>query len=223
MLTVACVLRSGGIYTPEWANRLQRGVARHLPIPHEFVCLTDTTNGLSPEIRPIPLEHDWPGWLSKQELFRPGQFDGLVIYIDLDSVVVGDLSSLASYEGPRAILWDFYDETRHARGLRHGKRMIGSGVMLWMGDEMRAVWDAFIADPKANMAAHPLRSDHFTDKHMGRAHWIQDLWPGQVVSFKVHARLAVPPNARIVCLHGRPRLNTLAPQHPLRREWEKAA
>ena len=31
MLTVACVLKSGGIYDASWVARLKAGVAKHLP------------------------------------------------------------------------------------------------------------------------------------------------------------------------------------------------
>nr|WP_145924153.1 hypothetical protein [Halomonas elongata] len=39
-----------------------------------------------------PLAHGWPGWWSKLELFRP--HGGDLLYLDLDTVVRGDLQPL---------------------------------------------------------------------------------------------------------------------------------
>jgi hypothetical protein len=58
---------------------------------------------------------------------------------------------------------------------------------------------------------------------MGRGHFIQDLYPGLVVSSKAHCRTGLPENARVVCMHGRPRMTELEPTHWLRRQWEAAA
>ena len=117
MLTVACVLKSGGTYTPEWVGRLRAGVKRHLPREHMFVCLSDVD---VPSMR-IPLEHDWPGWWSKMELFR---LPGPILYFDLDTAIVGSLSDIADYiaeaKAPFTMLRDFYAPSHR-----------GSGVMAW--------------------------------------------------------------------------------------------
>jgi alpha-N-acetylglucosamine transferase len=70
-------------------------VSRNLPVPHRFVCLSN----VNVPCERIPLTHNWPGWWSKLELFRPGIFKGRVLYIDLDSIIIGDLSPLVDYPG----------------------------------------------------------------------------------------------------------------------------
>ena len=47
---IACVLKSGGDFLPA----------------EEFICLTD----LDLDCQTLALDHDWPGWWSKIELFR---------------------------------------------------------------------------------------------------------------------------------------------------------
>lgn len=93
-LAVACV-KYGTKYGPDYVNRLHRMVRRHLPGDWPFVCFTERPEGLDPAIRPIgfggaPL----PGWWAKIALFDPAAPIGAdaVLYLDLDSVVVGDLS-----------------------------------------------------------------------------------------------------------------------------------
>lgn len=188
MITVACVLRSGGVYTPDWVYALRRGVARHLD-RFDFVCLSDT-----PLAVPwVALKHDWPGWFAKLELFRPGLFTGPVLYFDLDTLIVGDLTDLASYAGRFAMLSDFYRP-----------QMAASGVMAWTpGPHTEAIYHAFCKEPRIPGG----RSDYWYAKHAPRPERLQALYPGQIVSFKAHARNRVPEGARLVCGHGRPRFS----------------
>ena len=95
MLTVASVFKSGGDYFPKYVRVLRDAVRRHLAIEHRFVCLSD----VEVACERIPLIHGWPSFYSKIELFRPGLFDGPVIYLDLDTVICGDLGDLARLAG----------------------------------------------------------------------------------------------------------------------------
>lgn len=95
MLTVACVLRSGGIYTPDHVRILEAMVSRHLDGIERFVCLTDQPLNL-PHVETIPLHHNWPGAWSRLELFRPIFREGdRILYFDLAVVISGSLSSMA--------------------------------------------------------------------------------------------------------------------------------
>src|ERR1700712_3424831 len=94
MVTVACVLRVGGnTYSPAWVQRLQRNVARHMNVPHRFVCLTNLAAVEGVETR--KLTDNRPGWWSKIELFKPGQFTGPVLYMDLDVMICDNIARLA--------------------------------------------------------------------------------------------------------------------------------
>lgn len=48
--TIVCLKWGNTLYSPEWVNRLYRGVKRHLTPPFNFVCFTDETAGLDPGI-----------------------------------------------------------------------------------------------------------------------------------------------------------------------------
>jgi len=209
---VACVLRSGGRFTPEWVEALAEGVSRYHP-GIEFVCLSDV---------PVPcprieLNNEFLGWWSKMELFPSGLFSGhRVLYLDLDTVVVGGLDDLLAWDGHVAVLSDLYDPANMA-----------SGVLMWDGDAMAHVWDAFSSDPKGIMKRHPRRMDHFLRTFLHCADRIQDLFPGQVVSYKAdlrgrrlpYRRVEIPEEARLVCFHGKPTPADLPEDDPVRREW----
>ncbi len=204
-LTVCCVLRSGGDYGPEWVHALKRGLNRHMDAPyrspmHELEpgtwtlrCLSDVDLGR----HSIPLLHDWPGWWAKVEVFRPDLFDGLVLYLDLDTLVVDDLSPLAEYAGSLAVLSDFYQP-----------RIMASGAMLFRpGHHTEAIYRRFLANPGGVMARHRSRSDYWYAHHMGEADRLQDLYPGRIVSFKRDARRGPPDGSWLVCGHGQPRFS----------------
>lgn len=90
-LIVACV-RTGDKYGPEYVERLRRGVERHLNTSHRFVCITDKT--FRSDIELVDSE-GLPGWWAKMLLFRADwRSECDVIYLDLDTVVVGNLLPL---------------------------------------------------------------------------------------------------------------------------------
>lgn len=192
---VVTVLRSGGVYTPEYVRRLQAGLQAHLPnVP--FRCLSD-----DPSVPGYcPLQSDWPGWWAKMELFRP-DLAGDILYLDLDTVITGSLADMAAV-GRLTLLRDFYHY--FARGRANG---YGSGLM-YLPHACRAeVWNRWIADPDRWMAECGQFGDQrfLEEVWMGQAACWQDLLPGQVVSFKAHCQGERPASARLVCYHGQPR------------------
>lgn len=214
MLTVACVLKSGGIYDASWVVRLQAGVSRHLPIEHRFVCLSD----VDVPCERIALEHDWPGWWSKIELFK---LKAPVLFFDLDTAIVGDLSDIArevvAIPGFH-LLRDFY---------RHDGW--GSGVMGWSGptaaNDVLRWYRAFESDPEFWMKTCGGAGDqNFIERMQHRVTrcWHPDVARG-IVSYKIHCRNGIPDAARVVCLHGKPKFEDMPANDPVRRAWEMAA
>lgn len=177
-MIVACVLRSGGCYTPEYVRRLKAGVDAHLS-GHDFVCLSD----VEVPCERIPLVTDWPGWFAKIELFR---LRGPTLYLDLDTVITGDLTDIADHEHRFTMLSDFYYPQRPA-----------SGVMAWNGDYSHLFLEF---DPKTKYPGH---GDQGYIGSRVEADRFQDLFPGQIVSRKVKATRNA--DERIVCFHGIPR------------------
>jgi hypothetical protein len=196
MITVACVLRSGGPYDAEYVERLQAGVAEHLTAPHHFLCLSDV---------PVPcnrleLRYAWPGWWAKVELFR---LLGPVLYFDLDTVIRGNIDALAR-RVPQGLSM--------LRDLGAPYRL-ASGVMTW-GDEQRHIVTRFAADPEHYIAEAHTRTLWGDGGHFGRyarlaPGTIQDRHPGLVVSRKYASRQAIDA-ASVVCFHGTPRPRDVA-------------
>lgn len=207
--TIACVLRSGGEYGPEWVWALRRGLNRHLDVPYRFVCLSDVV-GIG-QWR-VPLKHDWRGWWSKMELFDPANgLTGTVLYLDLDTIVTGDLSDMLAYDGDLAMLSDFYRP-----------HLAQSGVMAYQagsGTYAAELFEAFAGGPPQRWMRKFRGDGEWLNAHADSPDRLQDLYPGQVVSLKVHARLGPPDNARLVCAHGVPKMHDPAAGWA-HREWQ---
>lgn len=220
MLTILSVLRSGGVYDAEWVRKLRDGVARHLPIPHRFVCLSD----VEVPCDRIPLVHGWPGWWSKIELFRPGIVTGPAIYFDLDTVIVGDLTPLLSLGHDFSMLRGF--------GRKH---YVGSGVMIFRKPRPD-VYERFMKSPEQfiteyadnphnrHNAFNAARGDQaFIFEVVGDAN-IQrftDYVPGMVRLYpRNFDRLSeVPSGCAVVCFKGKTKPPDAAQFKWLRENW----
>jgi hypothetical protein len=196
--TVACVLRSGGIYTPEWVRKLHKGLQKHTMLPFRFRCLTDWPDETAlPEPWVVPLAHHWPKWWSKMELFRPGVFEGPVLYLDLDTLVVGDWTDLGAHRTSFAMISDFYQHDLYE-----------SGVMAWEPSPSTAqLYEGFEREAGNNMATYRMDGRYIRENIRERPERLNRTFEGQVVSLKVHARVRPPHGARLVCAHGKPKFH----------------
>lgn len=197
-MIVVSVLRSGGPYDPRYPRRLARGVEKYLP-GARFVCLSDVPIA---GVETIPLQHDWPRWWPKIEMFRPGLFppESRVLYLDLDTLIVGDLTPLRDYRGPGMVLAD----------LGRPRTMIGSGVLMWdavPGGWQEGIYSAFMRDSQGIQRRNSSRMDKWLLPFVDHLDRVQECYPGWACSYKIDARKVggVPPMARVLCFHGRPR------------------
>lgn len=112
---VILCMKWGSKYGPEYVNRLYAMVARHLRGPFEFVCLTDQSEGIRSEVRclPIPdlaLPAGLPerGW-KKLTTFEADLYGlkGTALFLDLDVVIVDDITPFFEVPGEFLIIHDW--------------------------------------------------------------------------------------------------------------------
>jgi len=200
ILTVVCV-SAGDKYGPEYVHRLRDGVARHLSVPHRFICLTDRPHSFECDTLPIPL--NLPGWWGKIALFNKDIIPGRKLFLDLDNVIVGSLDDFAAYDGELAVIRPFPGDRDY--GINSGLMNIGPGAH-------HHVWEKFSINPVA--AIHFCKAIAVPSWNYGDQRWLeltipkvdywQDLIPGQVVSYKFHCKDGLPKPGRVVCFHGKP-------------------
>jgi len=196
MLTVVCVYRSGGVYTEQDVISLREQVTSNLTVNHEFVCLSDTDVGAGT----IALQHNWPGWWSKMELYGPLLHDKEdILYIDLDTVIAGNIDWVIDQVANIVMLRDF-----------NIKALPASGLMFWRGGVMRSLYDKFSVNPEAFIERYRGIGVSKGDQGFFQnnrpdvpINYWQDMFPGRVVSYKKHCTEFVPFDAKIICFHGR--------------------
>jgi hypothetical protein len=197
-LTILCVLRSGGDYDAEYVRKLRDGCAKYLTIPHRFVCLSD----VPVPCERIPLKHDWPGWWCKIELFRPDVITGPTLYLDLDTVIVGNLDRVME------IPFDFAMLNIRAKDMH-----IGNSGAMWFTRAFPAVYERFAEKPQYWIDYHV---KHAKDRYMGDQAFISDCFsdipklhhalPGFFLSYKYdNCRHSIPKGCSVVCFGGPPR------------------
>jgi hypothetical protein len=204
--TIVCVLKTGQWthpgtkdktveYGPEHVIWLRDQVAKHYNGLHRFVCLSDID---IPGVETIKLKHNWPGWWSKMELFRPDLGFDRMFYIDLDTVLAGNIMPMVKYDHKFTVL----------RNLSRGKG-IGSGMMAWRAAIAHRLYDWFCEEPERHMAEYVSSNrwgdQGFIEDRLRPSHLFQDIFPKQIVSYTIDMNKQgdPPPKARVVIFHGK--------------------
>jgi hypothetical protein len=203
MTPIVVCIKVGTKYGPEYVNRLASMVETHLTRPHEFVCLTDEPSGVNCPTAPVGT--DLPGWWAKLVLFKPhpSLAGRRIIFLDLDTVIVGNMDFVLDYDGPLAILRDFYRPNGY-----------GSAILSISPLGNPGVWEQF---EKGMMRQY--HGDQDWIQACMRGDLWQDLSPGKIVSYKVHCQEGVPSEASIVCFHGEPRPHQVSHLPWMQEHW----
>jgi len=216
MVTIICVLQTSTFFnsasnsTLEYKEKqvrwLKKQVEKQCAAPHRFVCLTDLNK--IDGVETIKLKHNWPGWWSKIELFRPDLDYSQAFYLDLDTVLVNDIAHIVDREHKFTVLRNL-SELRLASHPSRCKR-IGSGIMAWRKGRVEYLYNEFKISPDKYMGEY-VTSKRWGDQGFiqeigGPFDYFQDMFPKQIVSSKHGLKNKKPPKeAKIVCFHGSPK------------------
>ena len=107
IINVACI-KWGTVFGPEYVNRLYSGVRRNLNGDVRFLCMTENSEGLHPDVEVLELPNEpfsepmnaalavanRQGAMRKTSLFKSGlipDLEGPILGFDLDVVIAGYL------------------------------------------------------------------------------------------------------------------------------------
>lgn len=201
LITVACVLKTGGDFQIEHVALLKGMVDQHLTLPHRFVCLTDKPMEVAMQVGCTThrLTHNWPGWWSKLELFEHEM--GFVFYMDLDTVIRKNIDWIEAFVDGKFWMLQNRPKTIPPIG--------GSGIMAWTGAKPH-IPDNFTVEQIPSWAST-------TDARWGDQGWIwhrvreevgimDDRFPEEFASFKMDiGKKHGAKDPSIVFFHGQPR------------------
>jgi hypothetical protein len=190
-------------YTETDVEKLYRGFERNLTVPFRFICWTDRTRQFAEPIEQRQIK----GVPNYGTMIQPFEMNEPMIIVGLDTIVVGNCDHLAEYalSAERlAVPRDpFYPQT-----VCNGVALVPTGHA-WVShdkaedndmDWIRTIWKR------------------------GQADVIDDLFPGQVVSYKGEVKKhGLTDETRIVYFHGQDKPHELPHVGWIARHWHDNA
>lgn len=200
MLRICCV-KVGSAYDARYVNLLANMCTRNLEVgtPGTFHCFTDDPSGLDEHIQAHSVPHGFNGWWAKLHLFQDEHFDDgdRIVYIDLDTVILGPLDDIVKYDGHFAILRDFFKPHDDMQ----------SAFMAWPANTQQAILDKWNAMDRPELKGGDQELVQLSLEERGvKPDFWQDLFPKKFVSYKAGSYKRVPPRgASVICFHGQPK------------------
>jgi hypothetical protein len=230
-LSIVCFLWGDwcGAWGIKYVNYLYRAVQRHLTWPHRFILFTDICGSNEANLNEPYIQFDrgiqiipttFPRWkwnLKKMIMYKSiNGLTGRVLCLDLDMIILDSIDELVTYPG---------EFITCASPFRSRKGNIGGSLI---GFEV-GFGEKELYEPLKNLSGTDLKiMERKTEGGSERKYYTlmldrkridfwQDLYPGQVVSFKNECKSGIPPEgAKIVRFHGLPR-----PHQRLDLDWVK--
>lgn len=183
------------MYSEEWVEKLYRGFARNLSKPFRFVCFTDRLRNFKEPIEQEPISASVPDYGTCIEPYALGV---PMILVGLDTVVTGNVDHLAEF-----CLTS--DRLALPRDPFHPK-IACNGVAL-------VPW-----------GQGKIGRDHRGENDMEWVrkfphHFIGDIWPGHVESYKGTVKRNGLGDTRIVYFHGKEKPHELPNVGWLKEHW----
>ncbi len=203
-------MKWGTKYGPEYVNRLYGMVSRHLKGAYRFVCFTDDSNGVRPEVECFPLPElnlqasKLDGGWRKLNSYQRDLFglQGQALFLDIDIVIVDDITPFFEVPGEFLIIKDW----------KRPWRVTGnSSVYRFKLGAHTDMLDHFVAHQREVRAKHRNEQEflsHYLHRQGKLSYWPKEWcasfkyqclppWP---LSFWQPAR--IPADCRIVVFHG---------------------
>lgn len=151
-------------YTAAHINHLHSQLMRFAGVPFKMFCITDDAAGLHPSVEVVPLDqmagmvpdHTGTKYLrscyQRLRLFSPDAerfFGDRIMQLDIDMVIVGDISHITARTEP-FLIW-----RSHSKGGRYKLRnyALNTSLILMDAGARADIWQKFSADPEAIASA----------------------------------------------------------------------
>ena len=225
-INVVCI-KWGDKYPAYYVNRLHGGVKRFMRRPFRFICFTEKSEGIDPavEVQPLPVEPfeeqlvrftttgTRRGAWRKVCLYQPGLagMRGPVLGLDVDVAITGPLDELVDFApGKVAMRRDWLEQRRMRPGAN-------SSVFRFDPSLHSYIYEEFAADPEGCVSRARRQEQRHTsltalahgDLEYFPGHWIRsfkrDSIPWPPLNHFIEPK--IPADARVVCFHGRPKMD----------------
>lgn len=217
-------IKWGTEFNPEDLNMLKRAAFANTSQPVRFICLTDDAEGLDADIETYPIPafdfyRDTPraGVWPKISLFHPDltAYADLVVFIDIDTVIVGPLDDLFDDPGDALTMLTCGEKWRTMR--EDVAPEPATGVMTYRVAHQTHIFETFAANRDGFTQDFTLEQQ-YVGATAKRVQYYPVRW---IESFKYHLRrrhlvdlVLAPrppaPSTKLVAFHGFPRPSQVA-------------
>lgn len=207
---VVC-MKWGQKFTADYVNILYSMVRRNLSGPLRFVCLTDDSTSIRPEVEcqpcpELPIKHANKnlGW-RKLTLWKDklAGMEGQWLFLDLDVVIVDSIEDFFSWK-PTADFVVMENATQAGQGIGN------TSVFRFKVGSHPYLYDQLVESPDDVITHYP-NSQTYVSKEIKNINWWQDDW---CKLFKVHCvpkmpnrwwkEPGIPPKSKIIAFPGVP-------------------
>jgi len=210
-----------GVYTPEWVDRLYRGISRNYDGKFNFICLTDQNYQFKEPIEAVRFKRsvDQYGWMSLMEMYRPDLCTGKRFTIGLDTIITGSINDIFDYDAKIALCQDpIFPETVCNAVTICNDDFCEEFWNLWTGDEYN-----ILQTNKLNIGGGPPASSEMVllRNSYGDSPRLDTIFKGKILSYKVHIinhteRLK---DSSIIYFHGSPKPHQIMEQRWVKENW----
>lgn len=195
MINIVCF--KWGNWPVDYVYKLKNMLSRHLTLPYHFYCFSEReVPGIDTIIMPRHLL-SWQKNFPKFYVYsKDNGLAGRTIMIDLDSVIVGNLDEMFSFDGDWCGISPLGTRPTNNRG--GGLVSFDQDKFHWLYDDMEANVDQYTKDYRGN---ERFVYELFFSETPG---W-QALYPGYLQSYKWGIRKDISPELKFIAFHGNPR------------------
>jgi lipopolysaccharide biosynthesis glycosyltransferase len=198
-VAIACAYVAGGDYDNVWdeyIKRLAEGIKSNTTKDIDFYCATVMNLDEIDNVKQIVPLNNFKGWHIKAELFNPEHWEGYdrVLYVDLDTVITGNIDEMLENPAQLSFLRDFYHPATRETG------------MIWF-DPSRTLtlYNRFVKMQPNVKKKDAKIIDTWAKQNIPEATCLQDMY--SIGSYKVSLIRDKKPvdDYSIICFHGNPR------------------
>jgi len=218
------VTTCGGPYGIEYANKSYAMLKRHLDREFDAYCITDAPEGLISEITPIqPLISGVEGWWNKLFFFSKFMPDGYILTLDVDVVIVGDLTPVIEYALKHVVEIACYSDAIHWEGSK-----FSSSMMLFRSGSLAHIYENF-QEKYPGIKDFRGGDQVWTFPQLTDILYLDEVFPGFKRSLKFQmaqqqgAQLllptSLPDELKLIDFHGRPKPHELKEWAVIEEHW----
>jgi len=201
---------SVGIYTPEWVDKLYRGISRNYTGSFDFICLTDQNYKFKENVKSVRFSRsvDQYGWMSLMEWYHPDICTGKRVTMGLDTIITGPLDDIFDWEGGAAVCQDPYHPNEICNAMTIVTPEFCDEIWnYWLENEYQIINECELLGAPSEMIL--LRKLYSASPRL------DTIFKGRILSYKVHIRdhWERVKDSSIVYFHGVPK------PHQIHEQW----